>query len=50
VVNYLIENGISSQRLTFKGYGNSMMEVPEPKAERDRARNRRVELTITSVE
>ncbi|MCX7877206.1 MAG: OmpA family protein [Ignavibacteria bacterium] len=45
VVNYLILNGISSQRLLAKGYGESVPVVPNDNEE-NMALNRRVEMRI----
>lgn len=45
VYNYLIKNGISPYRLTFKGYGASKPLVFEV-TEEDRQKNRRVEIMI----
>ena len=45
VYNYLIKNGISPYRLTFKGYGASKPLVWEI-TEEDRQKNRRVEILI----
>jgi len=45
VYNYLIKNGISPYRLTFKGYGASKPLVYELTDE-DRQKNRRVEIMI----
>ena len=45
VVNWLIENGISETRLSFKGYGETMPIVKNNTAE-NKAKNRRTELTI----
>ena len=45
VVKWLIENGISSNRLTFKGFGESKPIVKND-SEENKAKNRRTELTI----
>ncbi|MCW3118484.1 MAG: flagellar motor protein MotB [Chitinophagaceae bacterium] len=45
VVNYLITNGISSQRLSFKGFGETQ-PVADNKTEEGKAKNRRTELKI----
>jgi outer membrane protein OmpA-like peptidoglycan-associated protein len=45
VMNYLIERGVSDNRLQAVGYGPSQPLVPE-KTEDDRAKNRRVEFVI----
>lgn len=45
VVNYLIERGISGERLHSKGYGTQKALVPN-NSEENRAKNRRTELEI----
>lgn len=47
VYNYLIENGISENRLSYKGFGNTqpLYEIPEQN-EFERDENRRVEILI----
>ena len=45
VVNWLIENGISRIRLTYKGFGESKAIVPNDSIE-NKAKNRRTELTF----
>jgi outer membrane protein OmpA-like peptidoglycan-associated protein len=47
VYNYLITNGISPYRLSFKGYGASKPKVTELN-DADRQTNRRVEIMITA--
>jgi outer membrane protein OmpA-like peptidoglycan-associated protein/tetratricopeptide (TPR) repeat protein len=46
VYNYLIEQGISENRLTFKGFGKSM-PVADNETEKGRAKNRRTVFVIT---
>jgi outer membrane protein OmpA-like peptidoglycan-associated protein len=48
IYNYLIEQGIDSKRLTYKGYGNSEMIHPRADNPIQEQMNRRVELTITA--
>ena len=45
VMNYLIENGIASMRLTHKGYGESK-PIDSNKTAAGRANNRRVEINL----
>lgn len=46
VYAYLINNGISADRLSFKGYGNSQMVYPTARSEEQQSLNRRVELRV----
>lgn len=48
IYNYLIMHGIFADRLTFKGYGNTMMMYPKPENEWQMKKNRRVEILILS--
>ncbi|HPE33404.1 MAG TPA: OmpA family protein [Bacteroidales bacterium] len=48
VVNFLVNNGIESQRLTWKGYGYSR-PVSENTTEQGRAGNRRTEVLILEI-
>lgn len=45
VANYLIENGISKSRITFKGYGSSLPKMPNDTKE-NKTINRRVDFKI----
>lgn len=47
VYNYLAENGIAANRLSYKGFGNTQMLYPDPINELESAANRRVEIFIT---
>jgi outer membrane protein OmpA-like peptidoglycan-associated protein len=47
VYDYLLENGISAERMTYKGYGNSQMTYPTARTEERQAQNRRVEIRVT---
>lgn len=46
VYDYLIENGISADRLSYQGYGNYEMRFPRARSEEHQAQNRRVEIRI----
>lgn len=46
VHDFLLENKISEDRITFKGYGNAQMVHPKARSERDQALNRRVEIRV----
>ncbi|MEI6310905.1 MAG: OmpA family protein [Bacteroidota bacterium] len=48
VKNYLIENGISAERLTSKGYGETI-PIADNTTEEGRANNRRTEFKVTSL-
>ncbi|MES2559026.1 MAG: OmpA family protein [Bacteroidota bacterium] len=45
IVNYLVENGVQSERLKWKGYGGSM-PIADNNTEEGRKKNRRVEFKI----
>ncbi len=51
IYNYLLENGISKNRLQYKGFGSSrpIHKIPE-KNEQERDENRRVEIVILESE
>lgn len=49
VVNYLLLQGISKERLSFKGYGESQPIAPND-TESNRAKNRRTELKIKGMQ
>ncbi|OFY88985.1 MAG: hypothetical protein A3K10_17805 [Bacteroidetes bacterium RIFCSPLOWO2_12_FULL_31_6] len=46
VKSYLVENGISENRIVFVGYGNSQMLYPHAKNSAEMTANRRVEIKI----
>lgn len=46
VYDYLLENGISTDRMTYQGYGNSQMIYPTARTEEKQAKNRRVEIRV----
>lgn len=46
VYDYLIQNGISPDRLEYQGYGNWEMVFPNAVKESDQAKNRRVEVRV----
>ncbi len=47
VYDYLLKNGISPDRMRYKGYGNKEMIYPNPNSsEEQQAQNRRVEIRI----
>ncbi len=49
VKNYLVENGIESNRIQYIGYGNSQMLFPYPMKEEEHSANRRVEVKIVGL-
>lgn len=50
VYDYLIENGINPERLSYKGYGNWEMLYPNAKSAFQQEQNRRVEIKIVGME
>jgi len=46
IFDYLIEHGISADRISYKGYGNWEMRYPRAIAEKQQAQNRRVEIRV----
>jgi len=46
VYNYLRDNNVQPERLTYEGYGNWQMRFPEAQSEREQQLNRRVEIKI----
>lgn len=46
VLNYLVDNGISKDRMEAKGYGNTMPIYKDPKFAYEEQANRRVEIKI----
>jgi outer membrane protein OmpA-like peptidoglycan-associated protein len=49
VYKYLVKNGISKDRLSFKGYSNTKPLVYPEKTQEDREANRRVDIIFTSM-
>lgn len=45
-VNYIIEHGISAERITAKGYGETALIVPNAQTEEEHQRNRRTEFKV----
>lgn len=50
VYDYLIDNNISTERLTYKGYGNWKMRYPKARSLEHQAANRRVEIKVLSLD
>ncbi|MFH0894590.1 MAG: OmpA family protein, partial [Bacteroidota bacterium] len=48
VVDYLIANGITKDRMTFKGYGETMPIIKDAKTDEEHQMNRRTEIKIIS--
>ena len=46
VYDYLLENNIPADRISYKGYGNFQMRFPKARSEKEQAENRRVEIRI----
>jgi outer membrane protein OmpA-like peptidoglycan-associated protein len=49
VMNYLMNAGISADRLSSRGYGESANIIPGAQTEEEHARNRRVQFVITRM-
>ena len=49
-VSYIISKGISENRMTAKGYGESQLIIPNAKTEEEHQINRRTEFKVTSYE
>ena len=50
VYDFLLENNISKERMSFQGYGNKFMVYPKARDEKKQAMNRRVEIKIISTD
>lgn len=48
VFDNLVNKGISADRMTYKGYGNSKMVYPEAETSEEHEKNRRVEILVLS--
>lgn len=48
-VNYLIQNGIETNRIKAVGYGESRLIVPNAETEEEHQRNRRTEIKILEI-
>jgi outer membrane protein OmpA-like peptidoglycan-associated protein len=46
VYDYLLQNNIPTERMTFNGYENKQMLFPAPKNEQEAEQNRRVEIRV----
>ncbi|MGB1216575.1 MAG: OmpA family protein [Saprospiraceae bacterium] len=46
VFNFLVENNIDKNRLTYKGYSNTQMKYPQARSQEHQAANRRVEIKV----
>lgn len=49
VYDYLLENDIPAEQLSYKGYGNHEMVYPKAMSEIEQAANRRVEIRVLEV-
>ena len=49
VVDYLVQHGITVDRLTTRGMGNKQMLYPDPQTEWQVSANRRVEIEVTDL-
>lgn len=46
VKQFVVDKGIDASRIVTRGYGNAKMIFPSPRSERERIKNRRVEIVI----
>lgn len=46
IYDYLLKNGVTAERLRFKGYGNSEMMFPNAVSPKESEQNRRVEIRV----
>ena len=46
IYDYLLKNGVTTERLRFKGYGNSEMMFPNALSPKESEQNRRVEIRV----
>ena len=46
IYEFLIDNGVAPERLSYEGHGNSMMLYPRARSEGQQAANRRVEVRV----
>jgi outer membrane protein OmpA-like peptidoglycan-associated protein len=46
VYDYLLENDIANERISYQGYGNWEMRFPKAISEEQQALNRRVEIRV----
>ncbi|MEO0404269.1 MAG: OmpA family protein, partial [Bacteroidota bacterium] len=49
VVDFLVSQGISEDRLTSEGVGNTQMLYPDPQTEWQNDANRRIQIKVTEV-
>jgi len=49
VHEYLLENGIEPQKISYKGFGNSKLIHSNPSSEKENRENRRVEVVVTKI-
>lgn len=49
VIDYLTENNIERSRLTWQGYGERQLVIPNAKTEEEHQMNRRATFTITNI-
>ena len=49
VVDYLVQHGVATARLTTRGMGNKQMLYPDPQTEWQVSANRRVEIELTEL-
>lgn len=49
VYNYLQEQGIEKERMSFIGFGGEKQLYPNPKNESESSANRRVEINVISI-
>ena len=49
-INYIVTKGITRERLSAKGYGESILIIPNAKTENEHQTNRRTEFKVVEIQ